>query len=194
MRGKNLIEMKEAKDGNYRIILTRLDVRGNLPAGPMGEAAKRGLERLASYGLVKKLELETGVGFFYTSFGVCRSLIEEDGVLRAYIYDSIRRAGRFQDVKSSTRLEWNTDMEENEWIAEQVDIVAVSGIHPLFIMARTEEPSEESLYMIQYLASRFGIEAVPGTGVLQRKGGLRADGTDHGVRQNYGSYINLGGN
>ena len=69
---------------------------------------------------------------------------EGDGVLRAYIYDSIRRAGRFQDVKSSTRLEWNTDMEENEWIAEQVDIVAVSGIHPLFIMARTEEPSEES--------------------------------------------------
>ena len=33
------------------------------------------------------------------------------------------------------------------------------GIHPLFITARTEEPSEESLYMIQYLTSRFGIDA-----------------------------------
>lgn len=189
--GRIRIEMKEAKDGNYRIILTRLDVRGNLPAGPMGEAAKRGLERLASYGLVKKLELETGVGFFYTSFGVCRSLIEEDGVLRAYIYDSIRRAGRFQDVKSSTRLEWNTDMEENEWIAEQVDIVAVSGIHPLFIMARTEEPSEESLYMIQYLASRFGIEAKAALvcsnekAVCERDGRIAARAKTMGVR-----YIN----
>lgn len=157
--GRIRMEMKETKDGNYRIIVTRLEVKGDIPAGPRGEAVKRGLEKLASYGLVKRLVFEESVGFFYASFGICRSLIEKDGVLRAYIYDSIRRSGWFQDVKSSTRLEWNSDSEENEWIAEQVDIVAVRGIHPLFITARTEEPSEESLYMIQYLTSRFGIDA-----------------------------------
>lgn len=48
-------------------------------------------------------------------------------------------------------------MEENEWIAEQVDIVAVSE-SSIIIMARTENLLK-SLYMIQYLASRFGIEA-----------------------------------
>ena len=74
-----------------------------------------------------KLELETGVGSspipFFLGFAAA---LEEDGVLRAYIYDSIRRAGRFQDVKRAVPgLEWNTDMEENEWIAEQMDIVTV---------------------------------------------------------------------
>ena len=82
-------------------------------------------------------------------------------------------------------------MEENEWIAEQVDIVAVSGIHPLFIMARTEEPSEESLYMIQYLASRFGIEAKAALvcsnekAVCERDGRIAARAKTMGVR-----YIN----
>ena len=72
-----------------------------------------------------------------------------------------------------------------------MDIVAVSGIHPLFIMARTEEPSEESLYMIQYLASRFGIEAKAALvcsnekAVCERDGRIAARAKTMGVR-----YIN----
>ena len=76
--------------------------------------------------------------------------LELYGFLNAY------RLNWFNDVKTSVKIGWTNDYERNDETKNEIDILLVKGITPIFVSCKMGMPSALALSEIKTLSTRFG--------------------------------------
>lgn len=120
------------------------------------EQALRGFEEL---GFISGLEIESGkrVAFKFEDAQVRAWLRDVGSVLELYIYKACLDSGLFQDVRTSAVVDWEGDFSQDN-VTNELDVMAMRGIVPLFISCKTCAISTEALNELAILRGRFGGE------------------------------------
>ena len=118
------------------------------------------LRRLAEIGAVHKLETGGQVSFQYADGRMMRSL-QNDGIwLELACYLAARETGAFCDVRTSVVVEWNDAAgPDARPTRNEIDVLAVAGVVPVFISCKMASPSPLALSEIEVLCRRFGGES-----------------------------------
>lgn len=117
------------------------------------------LQKLADLDVIRGLTKTKGrVAFSYKSQTLKRCLINHGIWLELYGYIMAKQSGYFNDVQTSVIIDWdgeNTDYSETR---NELDLILVHGITPLFVSCKTATPSPLSLSEVALIARRFGGE------------------------------------
>ena len=66
-------------------------------------------------------------------------------------------SGLFDDVRMSVEFDWDGVVHgDYRDTKNEVDVVLMKGLTPIFVSCKSSMPKAEDLYEIQYLARRFG--------------------------------------
>lgn len=76
-------------------------------------------------------------------------------VLELYIYKCCIDTGLFNDVRTSAVVDWEGAFRQDD-VTNEIDVMAMRGITPLFISCKTCEISTEALNELAILRDRFG--------------------------------------
>ena len=118
------------------------------------EGLLRALERA---GLIHHLELtDENVSFYFADSTVRFWLRDMGAVLELHVYRACLKAGVFDDVIMSAVVDWNDAEDKRSIVSNEIDVVAVQGIHPVFISCKTCELHTEALNELAILRDRFG--------------------------------------
>ncbi|MBR6953771.1 MAG: DUF1887 family protein [Clostridia bacterium] len=144
---------------------------GELTAeGPRMVKADRGrvpidtdlLRALARAGLILDLEVEEDSFRFRFQDEVVRFWLRDMGsALELYVWKCCREAGCFDDVVLSAVVDWHSGVsalgeKRGDAVTNEIDVMAVQGIQPLFISCKTCEIHTEALNELAILRDRFG--------------------------------------
>ena len=150
-----------------RISQAALTANGPLTAsGPMQvrdngrvlEAPERALASLEQLGLISGLSVDPAVGvrFDFRDENICFFLRDVGSVLELYTYKAALDAGIFQDVRLSAVVNWEAGRKHTQSVTNELDVVAVRGVMPVFISCKTCEIKTEALNELAVLRDRFG--------------------------------------
>lgn len=111
---------------------------------------------------LQKLGFISGVGIcsdsveFHFKDQQIRTWLRDIGsVLELYIYKACIDTGLFNDVRTSAIVDWEGDNRQDN-VTNEIDVMAMQGIVPLFISCKTCEISTEALNELAILRDRFG--------------------------------------
>lgn len=79
-------------------------------------------------------------------------------VLELYVYKVCRDCGEFHDVVTSAVVDWEGDYQRDN-VTNEIDVMAMQGIIPVFISCKTCDVSTEALNELAILRDRFGGKA-----------------------------------
>ena len=114
----------------------------------------RALERA---GLIRGLAItETSVRFRFPDETVRFWLRDIGAVLELQVYRACLCADCFDDVVLSAIVNWEGGHIQRDSVTNEIDVVAVQGIHPVFISCKTCEIRTEALNELAILRDRFG--------------------------------------
>ena len=117
-------------------------------------ALLRALERAE---LIADLALtEDRVGFRFPDETVRFWLRDIGAVLELQVYRACLAAGCFDDVVLSAVVNWEGGLNQRDGVTNELDVVAVKGIQPVFISCKTSEIRTEALNELAILRDRFG--------------------------------------
>ena len=115
------------------------------------------LRDLAVAGLISELELtEETVAFRFPDDTVRFWLRDMGSVLELQVYRACLAAGCFDDVILSAVVNWKADEKRRDAVTNEIDVMAVRGIQPVFISCKTCEIKTEALNELAILRGRFG--------------------------------------
>lgn len=77
-------------------------------------------------------------------------------VLELQVYRAAMQSGLFNDVVLSAVVNWEGGSSQRNAVTNEIDVVAVSGINPLFISCKTGDIRTEALNELAILRDRFG--------------------------------------
>ena len=77
-------------------------------------------------------------------------------VLELQVYRACLEAGIFDDVVLSAIVNWNGGNTQRDSVTNEIDVMAVKGVQPLFISCKTCEIKTEALNELAILRDRFG--------------------------------------
>ena len=77
-------------------------------------------------------------------------------VLELQVYRAAIESGLFNDVVLSAVVNWEGGSSQRNAVTNEIDVVAVSGINPLFISCKTGDIRTEALNELAILRDRFG--------------------------------------
>ena len=77
-------------------------------------------------------------------------------VLELQVWRACRAAGCFDDVVLSAVVNWQGGQIKNDSVTNEIDVMAVQGIQPVFISCKTCEVHTEALNELAILRDRFG--------------------------------------
>ena len=77
-------------------------------------------------------------------------------VLELQVYRACLAAGCFDDVVLSAVVNWQGGISQRDGITNEIDVMAVRGIQPVFISCKTSEIKTEALNELAILRDRFG--------------------------------------
>ena len=118
------------------------------------------LEDLAQKGLITDLALtEDHVSFRFADETVRFWLRDVGAVLELYVFLVCLETGVFDDVVLSAVVSWRGRDRKAEAVTNEIDVMAVRGVQPLFISCKTCEVKTEALNELAILRDRFGGEA-----------------------------------
>ena len=118
------------------------------------------LEDLAQKGLITDLALtEDHVSFRFADETVRFWLRDVGAVLELYVFLVCLETGVFDDVVLSAVVSWRGRDRKAEAVTNEIDVMAVRGVQPLFISCKTCEIKTEALNELAILRDRFGGEA-----------------------------------
>ena len=133
--------------------------------GPSGLRADHSLFR-AHEGMLKMLEEknlihdlqmeEDHVHFSFPDETVRFWLRDIGAVLELKVFRSCLAAECFQDVVFSAVVNWEGGTTQRNAVTNEIDVVAVRGIQPLFISCKTNEIKTEALNELAVIRDRFG--------------------------------------
>ena len=118
------------------------------------------LADLAEKGLITDLQLtEEDVSFRFADEIVRFWLRDVGAALELYVFKTCLDAGVFDDVVLSAVVSWRSRDRKGEAVTNEIDVMAVRGVQPLFISCKTCEIKTEALNELAILRDRFGGEA-----------------------------------
>ena len=115
------------------------------------------LRELADVGLIRNLQIEIDrVSFEFPDDTVKFWLRDIGSVLELQVYSACLEAGCFDDVVLSAVVNWEGGSTQRNAVTNEIDVVAVQGIEPLFISCKTSDIRTEALNELAILRDRFG--------------------------------------
>ena len=115
------------------------------------------LRELSSVGLIRDLQISDGsVSFTFPDETVRFWLRDIGSVLELQVYTACLAAGCFDDVVLSAVVNWEGGTSQRNAVTNEIDVVAVKGIEPVFISCKTSDIRTESLNELAVLRDRFG--------------------------------------
>ncbi|MBR6027648.1 MAG: DUF1887 family protein [Clostridia bacterium] len=99
---------------------------------------------------------EDSVAFRFADSTVRFWLRDMGSVLELQVYRACLAAGCFDDVVLSAVVNWQGSEGLRDAVTNEIDVVAVKGIQPLFISCKTCEIKTEALNELAILRDRFG--------------------------------------
>lgn len=115
------------------------------------------LRELSSVGLIRDLQIDAdSVSFTFPDEMVRFWLRDIGSVLELQVFSACLAAGCFDDVVLSAVVNWEGGTTQRNAVTNEIDVVAVRGIQPLFISCKTSDIRTESLNELAVLRDRFG--------------------------------------
>lgn len=136
-------------DAPYTVICER----GNRINAP--EKVLYDLEKL---GYVSGVSIGDRVRFSFKDRQIRTWLRDIGSVLELYVYKTCLDTGLFNDVRTSAVVDWEGDFQRDN-VTNEIDVMAMQGIVPVFISCKTCEVSTEALNELAILRDRFGGKA-----------------------------------
>lgn len=118
------------------------------------------LHELEDMGVIHGLRItQKRVRFSYKS-ALMRRCLQNHGVwLELYGYLCARRSGAFGDVRTSVVVDWDNARGADQATRNEIDILLVQGITPVFISCKMGAPTPLALSEIRLLSEKFGGES-----------------------------------
>ena len=117
------------------------------------------LRELAAAGLIRNLCVGEGsVSFDFKSALVRFWLRDVGSALETFVYRECVCSGIFDDVCLSAVVNWETEGKANKQVTNEIDVMAVKGVKPVFISCKATEVRTEALNELAILRDRFGGE------------------------------------
>ncbi len=161
--------------GNYRNIWNRQisyiqKISSSLPGileadGRRTEKADHGsvtadeglLRELSEAGLIKDLVCgDEEIHFAFPDDMVRFWLRDIGSVLELQVYRACVEAACFDDVVLSAVVNWQGGASQRDGVTNEIDVMAVHGVRPVFISCKTSEIKTEALNELAILRDRFG--------------------------------------
>ena len=115
------------------------------------------LHALHGAGFISHLKLKGNeVSFRYTNETTMFWLRDMGAALELHVFRACHLAGCFDDIILSAVVAWNEGESLRDSVSNEIDVVAVQGVHPLFISCKTCEIRTEALNELAILRDRFG--------------------------------------
>lgn len=117
------------------------------------------LRRLEHIGVIRDLRFDgQRVEFFHKST-LMRRCLQNHGIwLELFAYVSAKRSGLFSDVRTSVLVDWDGSEYNNKGTRNEVDVLAVHNVTPVFISCKMGVPTPLALSEIKMLSDKFGGE------------------------------------
>ena len=127
-------------------------------AGDRHVNADRGLfKTLAKAGLILDLQMDDdGMRFRFPDEMIRFWLRDIGAVLELQVFRACLEANCFDDVVLSAVVNWQGNAIQRDSVTNEIDVMAVRGIHPVFISCKTCEIKTEALNELAILRDRFG--------------------------------------
>ena len=121
------------------------------------EADEEFLRELADAGLILDLAFDgEEVRFRFPDETVRFWLRDIGSVLELEVYRACHAAGCFDDIVLSAVVNWEGGSSQRAGVTNEIDVMAVRGIQPLFISCKTCEIKTSALNELAILRDRFG--------------------------------------
>ncbi|MBQ9031380.1 MAG: DUF1887 family protein [Parasporobacterium sp.] len=115
------------------------------------------LSDLSHAGLISQLHIsEDSVRFRFPDEMVRFWLRDIGSVLELQVFRACLAADYFNDVVLSAIVNWEGAASQRDTVTNEIDVVAVRGLWPVFISCKTSEIRTEALNEIAILRDRFG--------------------------------------
>ena len=115
------------------------------------------LEMLYESGLISGLEMgEDTVSFSFASPLVRFWLRDVGSALETHVYRACVASGLFNDVILSAAVNWHYGGRGDGSVTNEIDVMAVRGVKPIFISCKATEIRTEALNELAILRDRFG--------------------------------------
>jgi len=123
----------------------------------MVTADEKLLRALSEQGLILDLTLESDeVSFRFPDETVRFWLRDMGSVLELQVYRACLAAECFDDVVLSAVVSWKAADAKRAAVTNEIDVMAVKGVQPVFISCKTGEIKTEALNELAILRDRFG--------------------------------------
>ena len=114
-------------------------------------------EALAEAGLILDLNITAeSIRFRFPDETVRFWLRDIGSVLELRVFRACRAAECFDDVVLSAVVNWQEGKIQSDSVTNEIDVMAVQGIHPVFISCKTCDIHTEALNELAILRDRFG--------------------------------------
>ena len=115
------------------------------------------LKSLLQAGLIRNLSLSKEEISFRFLDDTTRFWLRDMGcALELHVYRACVLSGLFQDVILSAVVHWNPDTAHRDIVSNEIDVMAVRDVFPVFISCKTCEIRTEALNELAILRDRFG--------------------------------------
>ena len=115
------------------------------------------LRELSSIGLIRDLQIAGERVSFAFPDEIVRFWLRDIGsVLELQVYSACLAADCFDDVVLSAVVNWEGGATQRNAVTNEIDVVAVQGIQPVFISCKTSDIRTEALNELAVLRDRFG--------------------------------------
>jgi len=118
------------------------------------------LKDLNHSGLIRDLRMSEDTIAFSFPDELTRFWLRDIGaVLELQVFRACLEAGCFHDVVLSAIVNWEGADTQRNTVSNEIDVVAVKGITPVFISCKTNEIKTEALNELAILKNHFGAKA-----------------------------------
>ncbi len=129
-------------------------------------------ESLAGAGLIEDLSLsQDRIRFRFADEKVRFWLRDIGSILELQVFRACHAAGCFDDVVLSAVVNWQDGALRRDSVFNEIDVMAVQGIQPVFISCKTCEIKTEALNELAILRDRFGGKGSRAIAVTSAAGG-----------------------
>lgn len=92
----------------------------------------------------------------FKSKQVMDCLTKAGSVLELMTFWAVRETGRFGDVMTGVYLDWDGKLREGPDVENEIDVLAMEGMQPVFISCKNGAVNADELYKLHTVATRFG--------------------------------------
>lgn len=144
------------KDGAVRLhVSAPYEAKGD--RGSRIQCPEDALEDFQKIGFIKNLRINgrQSVSFDFKDSQIRYWLRDMGSVLEIYTWKACLDSGKFSDVRCSTIVGWDNGPASTA-VTNEIDVMAVSGIVPLFISCKTCPVDTDAINELAILKDRFG--------------------------------------